>query len=119
MAAPELRSGRIALAAAAIAGSVIAAVAVVLLWLHQQGMPPGGARLDQPYTLAMPGPALQSAPQLDLAAYRAAKARRLNSLGWVDAAQGMAHLPIDEAMALMAARAASMPAIANAQKARP
>lgn len=119
MPAPELRAGRIALAAATIAAAVIAAVAIVLLWLQHRGMAPGGARPAPPGTPAIPGPTLQSAPQLDLAAYRAAKARRLNSLGWVDAAQGIAHLPIDDAMALMVARAASAPTSTNPQKARP
>jgi hypothetical protein len=113
MAAPELPTGRIALAGAAIAGTVIGVVALVLLGLHRQDMPPGGERLAQPYTLTVPGPRLQSAPQPDLAAYRAEKEARLHGRGWVDAGDGIVHIPIEEAMALMAAPAASAAATAT------
>lgn len=106
---PELPAGRIAIAAAAIAGIVIGAVALVLLWLHARHMPPGGAQLDQPYTRVMPGPALQSAPQPELAAYRAEQARQLHGSGWVDAPGRIAHIPIEDAMDLLVARGASAP----------
>ncbi len=106
---PELPGGRIALAAAAIAGTVMAAVAGVLLWLHADRMPAGGRRLEQPYTRLMPGPALQSAPQPELAADRARQAQRLHGSGWVDAPRRIAHIPIEDAMALLVARGASAP----------
>lgn len=105
----ELPTARIAIAAAAIAGTVIAAVVIVLLWLNARQMPPSGRQLEQPYTRLMPGPALQSAPQPELAAYRAQQAERLRSSGWVDAPQRIARIPIDDAMALLAARSASAP----------
>jgi hypothetical protein len=107
MAAPDLPTGRIALAGAAIAGTVIGVVALVLLVLHGRDMPPGGERLAQPYTLSIPGPDLQTAPQPDLRAYRAEKEQRLHGRGWVEAGEGIVHIPIEEAMALMAAPAAS------------
>jgi hypothetical protein len=107
MSASELPTGRIAQAGAAIAGTVIGVVVLVLLWLHGRDMTPGGQRLGQPYTLNIPGPRLQSAPQPDLAAYRAEKEARLHGRGWVDAGQGLVHIPIEDAMALMAAPAAS------------
>jgi len=47
------------------------------------------------------GPGLQSAPQPERAAYFAAKERALHSYGWVDRAQGRAHIPIDEAMRIL------------------
>ncbi|NML17907.1 hypothetical protein [Azohydromonas caseinilytica] len=107
MAAPELPTGRIALAGAALAGTVIGVVVLVLLGLHGRNMPPGGQRLAQPYTLSIPGPRLQSAPQPDLAAYLAEKEARLHGRGWVNAGAGIVHIPIEDAMALMAAPAAS------------
>jgi hypothetical protein len=107
MSAPELPTGRIALAGAAIAGTVLGVVVLVLLVLHARGVPPGGERLAQPYTLGVPGPKLQSAPQPELAAYQAEKAARLHGRGWVDAGAGIVHIPIEDAMALLAARAAS------------
>lgn len=109
MSGRDVPAGRLAIAGAAIAGTVLGAVALALLWLHLRHMPPGGERLAQPYEVSIPAPRLQSAPQLDLAAYRKDKAHRLNSLGWVDASRGIAHIPIDDAMALMAARSASAP----------
>jgi hypothetical protein len=107
MSAPELPTGRIAVAGAAIAGTVLGVVGLVLLGLHARDLPPGGARLAQPYTLAIPGPRLQSAPQPDLAAYRTDKEARLHGRGWVDAGRGIVHIPIEDAMALLAAPAAS------------
>lgn len=107
MPGPELRAGRVAIAGAAIAGTVIGVAAVVLLWLHERGLPAGGARLPQPYTLTIPGPVLENAPQPALQAYREEKSRRLHGRGWVDAAHGIVHIPIEDAMALLAARAAS------------
>ena len=109
MQGPEVPGRRIAMAAAAIAGTVIGAVILVLLWLQVRDMPPAGQGLRQPYTLTVPGPALQSAPQPDLAAYRAEKAQRLHGRGWVDAQRGIVHIPIEEAMALLAGHAASAP----------
>ena len=106
---PELPGRRIAISAAAIAGTVLAAVVIVLLWLHARHVPPGGPALQRPYTLAMPAPALQSAPQPDLSAYLAEKMRQLHGRGWVDRTQGLAHIPIEDAMALLATRAASAP----------
>jgi hypothetical protein len=79
----------------------------VLLVLHARGLPPGGQQLAQPYRFSVPGPSLQSAPQPDLAAYRTAKEARLHGRGWVDSGAGIVHIPIEDAMALLAAPAAS------------
>ena len=43
-------------------------------------------------------PPLQPNTAADMTAFRAAQLRRLNSAGWVDQAQGIAHIPIDQAM---------------------
>ena len=48
---------------------------------------------------------LRSAPQQDLAAYRAEKEARLHGFGWVDAQRGIAHIPIESAMDLLVAGA--------------
>lgn len=105
-----LATRRIAWAGASIAGTVLGVVAVVLLWTHERPIPPGGDRLAQPYTAHVPGPALQSAPQIDLQAYRAEKQAWLHGTAWVDGERRVARIPIDDAMALLAARAASAPA---------
>lgn len=50
------------------------------------------------------GPRLESAPIDSRRAYVAEKQRQLESAGWVDRARGIAHIPIGQAMALLAAR---------------
>jgi len=62
---------------------------------------------------AIAGPTLQSAPQADRAAFMADKARLLHSHEWIDPAAGIARIPIDDAMRILAARGAS-----HEQKAR-
>jgi hypothetical protein len=94
------------LAIAAVVGIVLAAVFLLLrLW----DVPPDVDRSRMRQTVVVPGPGLQSAPQLDLAQYRAEKQRLMNSAGWVDAQRGIARIPVADAMALLAARAASAP----------
>ena len=98
--------GRLSWVAAAMAGAMALAVVVVLLMLHHRHVPVGGVAIDKPAPLASGLPMLQTAPQPDLAAYRAEKQRALHGLGWVDAASCVAHVPIEAAMAMMAASAA-------------
>jgi hypothetical protein len=45
-----------------------------------------------------PAPRLQDDPNADLLRFEASEHARLNSLGWVDKAHGIVHIPIDEAM---------------------
>ncbi len=54
---------------------------------------------------AMPAPRLQAAPQPERAAYFAEKERQLKGSGWVDRGAGIAHIPLEQAMRLQAARA--------------
>lgn len=49
-------------------------------------------------------PLLETAPQPDRAAYDAEKANMIGSYGWVDRKAGIAHIPVDEAMRLLAAQ---------------
>jgi hypothetical protein len=92
---------------AAIVLVVAVAIGVVLAMLAHRRVPPGGVVIDRPAALGADLPMLQSAPQPDLAAYRAEKQQALHGLGWIDAASGVAHVPIETAMALQAARAAA------------
>ena len=105
MSAHDVQTHRVALAAAALAAVVAGAAGVVLAWLHIADVPPGGASTGAAPT-GVPATPLQSAPQLDLATYRAEKFERLHGSGWIDAQHGIAHIPIEDAMALLARRAA-------------
>jgi hypothetical protein len=49
-------------------------------------------------------PVLQADPHADLQAYRVEKQRLLHGFGWVDRGAGIARIPIDEAMKIIAER---------------
>jgi hypothetical protein len=51
-------------------------------------------------------PRLESAPQPSYAAYAAGKERQASSYGWVDRKAGIARIPVEQAMQLMAQQAA-------------
>lgn len=103
MAAPDVDVRRIAQSGAAIAAAVVIAVGSAFALLHVQKMPTHADRARAPHAAATEGAQLQSAPQLDLARYRAEKAKLLQSTGWVDRSQGIARIPIAQAMQLLAA----------------
>jgi len=52
-----------------------------------------------------PTPNLQVRPEVDLATLRAREAARLHGYGWVDQSQGIAHIPIERAIEILAQRA--------------
>lgn len=81
----------------AFALTTLAVIAIVLfpLWLFPR------AAGDKTLTLPLPrfaSPRLQSNPSADMQAFYDSKIRWLNSFGWVDKAQGIVHVPIDDAM---------------------
>lgn len=104
----------IAWTGAVIFATVLVAIGAVFTLLHFWNASPSASRVPMPDPVAVPGPALQAAPQLDLRQYRAEKQQLLEGAAWVDAAHGIARIPIADAMALLAARAASAPASAAA-----
>lgn len=93
-------------AAAAIAGTVGIVIVSVFALLHFAGTPVGGERLRFDFRFDLDAPGLSSAPQPQLERYRREKARRLDSAGWVEQEAGIAHIPIADAMDLLAQRAA-------------
>lgn len=102
----------IVIGGSAIALAVALVIVVVFLLLHWLGMPPDTDRSRFPARLGIPEPTLQSAPQLDIARYRADKQRLLDSGAWLDANHQHARIPIATAMDLLAhasAGAASQP----------
>lgn len=107
--ASDVAGRPIAVTGAVILGTVLLVIATVFVLLHVWNTSPSATRVAMPDPVAVPGPALQSAPQLDLRQYRADKQKLLQGAAWVDAAHGVARIPIGDAMALLAARAASAP----------
>ena len=99
----EIAAGPITLVGLAIGGVVALVVGLVILLLQFWDTAPGEDRLRRPGPVAVPGPALESAPQPDLATYLAQKQRLLETTTWVDAQRGIARIPVTDAMALLAA----------------
>jgi hypothetical protein len=86
--------------AAIIVGGIACALLAAALMLRERG--PAANTPPQPFQGTTP--LLQPAPQPDRAAYFAEKHRLLDSYGWVDRQAGIARIPLDEAMKLVAAR---------------
>ncbi len=87
-------------AAAIVLAIALAVLIARLAWLHWEV--PGGPNAR---TLpAVAAPVLQSAPRQERAAYFAEKQSLLESWEWIDRQKGIARIPIEEAMRLMAAR---------------
>jgi hypothetical protein len=68
-----------------------------------------------------PAPRLQAEPPADFAKVKADELSRLNGYGWVDRAAGIAHIPIDRAIQILAASGlpAPQPATVPAEPSRP
>lgn len=90
-------------AALSLALTVAGVVVAVLLWLRSAGVD-DGARLRPAPDAQQDAPGLSSAPQDELARQRREQQERLHAFGWVDQGAGIAHIPIDAAMDLLAAR---------------
>lgn len=94
---------RLGWAAAALALTIAVAIAAVGALMGYWQAAPGGAPAGAGQLQAVPGPRLQSAPQQDLARYRAEKARAMDAVGWVDRERGIARIPVSDAIDLVAA----------------
>jgi hypothetical protein len=112
---PDAVDGRRVVAVAAalvalVALSVIAAALVTRGLARHYARPPAA-------TSALPatdGPPLEPDPAATLARFRAEKHALLHGYGWVDRAHGVAHIPIDEAMRIVAAQVAKQADTAKA-----
>jgi hypothetical protein len=85
-----------------VVGIVFAIGASYAVWRYL-GLQPGPNRGPGPAQAA--SPRLLTAPQPDRAAYFAEKEKVISTYGWVDEQAGIARIPIDQAMQVMAERA--------------
>ena len=67
--------------------------------IEPQAVPPQGDPV-----LRFPAPQLQPDPTADLNKYREAVEQQLNSTGWIDQKAGIAHIPVERAIDLLAQR---------------
>ena len=68
-------------------------------------LPPPNPLVETYGRVLPPVPRLQVNPDRDIEQLREAEQQRLTTYGWVDETAGIAHIPVDRAMALIAARA--------------
>jgi hypothetical protein len=74
---------------------VLVGLALLVLWLYPQ------SSVDRTLSLPLPvypAPRLQPSPPADMQQFYSEEMHFLNSSGWVDQAQGVAHIPISDAM---------------------
>lgn len=100
---PDIDVRKVRIGALAILGAILFAVGVAWLTLHALGPAANSAS----HTIESPrgtvAPRLQAAPQVERTAYAREKEQLLSRYGWVDRKAGIARIPLDEAMRLMAA----------------
>jgi hypothetical protein len=97
-----------------LAGVAIASLAAWGLW-KQLGLAdsPRPPTLHEAPPVTAAAPAEQVEPEAERRAYFAEKQRRLTAWGWVDARAGVAHIPIDEAMRILAVPGGDRPSTAT------
>ncbi len=91
---------------AIVAGIVLAVLASYFL-LQMWNAPSGSQPLGGPNTgfdFQVASPQLQASPQQERARYFAEKERLLDSYAWIDRRAGIARIPLEQAMQIMAAR---------------
>ena len=99
--------------AAVIVGAIVCALLAAALMLREQRP----AANTPPRPFEGPPPLLQPAPQPDRATYFAEKRRLLDSYGGDARQAGIARIPRDDAMTLLAARGVATPGVATRQPA--
>jgi hypothetical protein len=106
---PDATDGRRVVQVALALCVLLAACIGLSLWLahdlaRHYARPPTMRLTALPATA---GPPLEPDPAATLAQFRAQKAALLEGYGWVDRAHGVAHIPIDVAMRILAAQSAA------------
>src|SRR5215472_11453818 len=64
--------------------------------------PRAASDVDRAVTVELPEPRLQTDPSADLTNFRAQEEERLNGYYWIDKKKGIVHIPIGEAMKIVA-----------------
>jgi hypothetical protein len=82
--------------------AVSAALVAGLLALISEWRGPGHATAIEASQVTPPLPRLQIAPEVDRAAFEAEAHRTLGDYGWTDRKSGLARIPIEEAMQMLA-----------------
>jgi hypothetical protein len=86
-------------AGAALMLGLLVVCALLTRWLYPQSL--SDATITSPLP-EYPAPRLQSDPGADMRAFHALEMRQLESTGWVDEGHGVVHIPIADAMRIVA-----------------
>jgi hypothetical protein len=86
---------------AAFIAALVLALAFVVMVIFPDSLSGRFLRLPLPQ---YPAPRLQVSTRADMERFSAEEMHRLNSVGWVDRASGKVHIPISDAMHLVASR---------------
>lgn len=78
------------------------AIAMCGIFIYLKAAAPGA--LQHPSERPFPQPTLQKAPQQDLLQFETQQRAQLSGYGWTDRNQGLAKIPIEDAMRIIAAR---------------
>lgn len=85
-----------------IAAALLATLVLIVLAMYWLARPLMESVAQLPAPASPPAPRLQPDPARDLAALRRREQERLAGYGWVDRERGVAHIPIERAMQLLA-----------------
>lgn len=99
---PEVATRKVVFSAVGFLGFVALSMAILFLYLK---LAAPGAFIPLQQT-PFPQPALQDHPREDLKRFEQQQRATLTGYGWVDRSKGLARIPIDQAMRVIAARGA-------------
>jgi hypothetical protein len=99
---PDVANGIVIAAAAGFLGFVLLSMTGVFLYLRSAVPESSKATIDHSF----PKPQLQNDPQADLQDFERDQRATLSDYGWVDRSEGIARIPIELAMQIVAARGA-------------
>lgn len=97
---PEVATPIVLMAVAGFLAFVALAMTGLFFYLRTSAP----SALNQAVEHQFPGPALQKSPQADLKRFAMEQRTALSGYGWIDRPKGLAHIPIERAMRIIAAR---------------
>ena len=97
---PGVATSTVLITVAGYLAFVLLAMAGVFFYL-KAGSP---SALNQPTEKVFPNPRLQTSPEEDLARVEFEQRTGLSGYAWIDRSKGLARIPIDEAMRIIAAK---------------
>lgn len=96
----------VAWASAAIVAAIVIAAGLAYFIFRKNMGPQGYSGPNAALDMQIAGPALESTPASDRVAFEADKQKLINSWQWVDRTGGIARIPVEQAMRVLAGQGA-------------